>query len=251
MTKAEFENFEVSFIVRMVAENLGLDFHAKLNRSEKIKPLNSIEKVLKNIENVERSWKFQPDQKHSYGRKTANEVVGLWSVPKKSAQVLKKFANFLGAKKVLEIGTSAGYSTLHLAAGIKQFGGKVYTIEILRPKIDMAKRNFRESALDNIILLEGKAEHILKKWKFGKVDMVFLDADKGNYGKYFDLLMPIMKVGSIIVADNVNDYGHLMEDYLRKVSGTHFVKSHVDKRVKSYYLAQLDNGLLFTKKVSN
>lgn len=58
-----------------------------------------------------------------------------------------------------------------------------------------------------------------------------------------------MRVGGLIVADNINDYGHLMEDYLQKVTGTHLPKSHVDRRVRSFYLAALDNGLMVTKKI--
>jgi predicted O-methyltransferase YrrM len=50
------------------------------------------------------------------------------------------------------------------------------------------------------------------------VDFVFLDADKENYGKYFDLIMPILKVNGLIIADNINDYGHMMEDYLQKIT---------------------------------
>lgn len=129
--------------------------------------------------------------------------------------------------------------------------GKVYTIEILDEKIKLACENFSKSGLENIDLLQGEASEILKKWQKEKIDFVFLDADKENYGKYLDLLLPIMNVGGLIVADNINDYGHMMEDYLQKVNGTHLPKSRTDHRVKSYYLAALDNGLMITKKISD
>ena len=127
--------------------------------------------------------------------------------------------------------------------------GRVVTIELLKEKADLARSFFEKSKLDNIELLESEASVVLKDWRLGNVDFVFLDADKENYGKYLNQLLPLMKSGAIIVADNVNDYGHLMEDYLQKVTGTHLPQSRADKRVRSYYLAALDNGLIVTKKL--
>jgi predicted O-methyltransferase YrrM len=152
-------------------------------------------------------------------------------------------------KNILEIGTSAGYSTLHLAQGASVNDGNVHTIELLEEKCLLASKNFKQSGLGNIDLIKGEAGEVLKTWNNEKLDFVFLDADKENYGKYFDLLLPLMKIGGIIVADNINDYGHLMEDYLQKVTGTHLPYSRSDNRVTSYYMAALDNGLMITKKI--
>jgi predicted O-methyltransferase YrrM len=115
----------------------------------------------------------------------------------------------------------------------------------------MARKNFLAANMENINLIEAEASEVLSSWTYGPIDFVFLDADKENYGKYLEQLVPLMPVGGIIVADNINDYGHMMEDYLQRVCGTHLPKTRTDHRVKSYYLAALDNGLLFTKKISN
>lgn len=203
------------------------------------------------IESIEPTWECNPSNEHTYGRKHAGEIIKLWSVPEKSAQVLENLVVLTGAQTILEVGTSAGYAALHLAQGATVTGGTVHTIELLKGKADLAESNFAHSCLTNIHLIRDEASSVLSGWNGEKVDLVFLDADKENYGKYLDLLVPIMNVGGIIVADNVNDYGHMMEDYLQKVSGTHLPKTRTDHRVTSYYLAALDNGLMITKKISD
>lgn len=204
--------------------------------------------TLAEIEKLEKTWSFVPqDNAHSFGRKEKNEKIGFWSVPRKSAMVMKRIIELAGYKNILEVGTSAAFSTIFLANAAKCAKGSVRTIELLQPKIDLAKKHISKSSLTNITLLEGEASQILSNWKGPKIDFVFLDADKENYGKYLELLIPLMNRNGMIIADNINDYGHMMEDYLQKVTGTHLPKSRCDPRVKSFYLAALDNGLMCTK----
>lgn len=237
----KFNDQEAKFIAKLILNRL--DITPKKARIAYSKKLKS---VLSGIERIEKIWMCRANNKHSYGRKEKKEPIRLWSVPKITAKVLGYLAAYTNSKKVLEIGTSAGYSTLHLANAVNQ----VYTIELLDKKVMLAKKNFSESGLNKkIILIQEKALKALKEWGHGKIDLVFLDADKENYGKYLDLILPHMNLNAILVADNVNDYGHMMEDYLQKVSGTHFVNSRCNKKVRSTYVAQLDNGLIITRKV--
>lgn len=252
MDLLNFEKIDAIYISKLILDKLGSDYDKKNEDNLFSSKSNELSNVIKNIEKIENKWEVNvADAKHTFGRKKINEVVKLWSVPQKSAEVLENLVILTGAKNILEIGTSAGYSTFYLANGAKFNNGKVYTIELLKDKIDLAKANFQKSGLNNINLLEGEASLILENWNYDDIDFVFLDADKENYGKYLDLLLPKMKLGSLIVADNINDYGHLMEDYLQRVTGTHLPKSRVDHRVSSYYLAALDNGLMITKKIQN
>lgn len=252
MDSLNFEKIDAVYISRLILDKLSLEYERK-NENNLLSPKsNELSDAIKDIESIENEWAVSvADKEHTFGRKELNETIKLWSVPKKSAEVLENLVILTGAKNILEIGTSAGYSTLHLASGAKFNNGNVYTVELLKDKIDLAKANFQKSGLGNITLLEGEASKILENWNYGEIDFVFLDADKENYGKYLDLLLPKMKLGSLIVADNINDYGHLMEDYLQRVTGTHLPKSRVDSRVSSYYLAALDNGLMVTKKIEN
>jgi predicted O-methyltransferase YrrM len=252
MDLLNFEKIDAIYISKLILDELDLEYEKKNEDNLLASKSESLSAAIRDIEKMENEWGISiSDKKHTFGRKELNEIIKLWSVPQKSAEVLENLVILTGAKNILEIGASAGYSTLHLASGAKFNFGKVYTVELLKEKIDLARVNFQKSGLDNIILLEGEASKILENWNYEEIDFVFLDADKENYGKYLDLLLPKMKLGSLIVADNINDYGHMMEDYLQRVTGTHLPKSRVDHRVSSYYLAALDNGLMITKKIEN
>ncbi|MEI8253490.1 MAG: hypothetical protein WCG25_07290 [bacterium] len=70
----------------------------------------------------------------------------------------------------------------------------MYTIELLKEKIDLAKNNFHKANTKNIELIEKEASKALLEWSRDEIDFVFLDADKENYGKYLDILLPKMKI---------------------------------------------------------
>ncbi|MCX6793398.1 MAG: class I SAM-dependent methyltransferase [Candidatus Falkowbacteria bacterium] len=250
MTEKEFNQVDSVFIAKQIIKQLNINYDD--NNSLTDTENSDLEQAISYVEKIESDWQpSETDDSHSFGRKNKDEIIRLWSVPKKSAEVLKYLVKLTDAKNILEVGTSAGYAALHLAAGAIKNNGKVFTIELNPEKIKLAKEVFTKAKTNKITLLEGEASEIIADWDKGVLDFVFLDADKENYGKYFEQLIPLMKVGGIIVADNVNDYGHMMQDYLQKVSGTHLPLSRCDKRVISYYLAALDNGLMITKKISD
>jgi caffeoyl-CoA O-methyltransferase len=125
------------------------------------------------------------------------------------------------AKRVLEVGTSAGFSTLWLADAMgKSRRSRVITIEMNPLKVEWAWKNFKEAGLDNMIeIKQGIALDVLHKLK-GKFDFVFLDADKENIIKYFDLVLPMVRIGGIIAADNMFYPEHFqpaMRKYARHV----------------------------------
>jgi predicted O-methyltransferase YrrM len=246
------EQQDTVVIAKLVLDRLGVAYTLDQEKNLLIPKTKALTDTLRAIALIEPTWKLETsDQSHSFGRKRPDETIGLWSVPPKSALVLENLVVLTDSKVVVEIGTSAGYAALHLAHGAQSTRGRVYTIELLKEKIDLAKKHFGTSGMENITLVEDEASHALREWKEGNIDFVFIDADKEKYGTYLNMLLPLMRVGGLIVADNVNDYGHLMEDYLQKVSGTHLPNSRTDHRVKSQYLAALDNGLMVTKKISD
>jgi caffeoyl-CoA O-methyltransferase len=108
------------------------------------------------------------------------------------------------AKRILEIGTSSGFSTLWFADAMgKNRTSRVITIEMNPLKVEWALKNFKEAGLDKVIeIRQGIALDVLHKLK-GKFDFVFLDADKENIIKYFDLVLPMVRIGGIIAADNM------------------------------------------------
>ncbi|MBR9705206.1 methyltransferase domain-containing protein [Candidatus Pacearchaeota archaeon] len=249
MNEQKFKESEAKFIAQYILNGLNINIK---NKDINIKKSKGFIEIIKNIEKIENTWKYKPkDNSHTFGRKHNDETIGLWSVPPMTAKVLSYLVLYSNSKNILEIGTSAGYSTLHLAIASKVNKGHVFTIELLDKKIELAKENFSKSGISkDITLIEDEASKVLNNWKYGKVDLVFLDADKENYSKYLDQLLPIMNIGGLIIADNINDYGHMMGDFLQRVTGTHLPKSRCDIRVKSFYVAQLDNGLMIIKKIS-
>lgn len=252
MSSKDIEQKNITTITSLVLEHLNISYTEKQKEKIFTPKSSALTKTISDIESIEQSWQLDTtNTSHSFGRKEKDEIIKLWSVPPQSAQLLESLIILTNSKTILEIGTSAGYAALHLAHGASINTGHLYTIEMLPEKAALAKENFQKSGIQNITLIEDEASLVLKNWNKEKIDFVFLDADKENYGKYFDLLLPIMNNGGLIVADNINDYGHLMEDYLQKVTGTHLPGSKTDNRVKSYYLAALDNGLMITQKISD
>lgn len=247
MSNYDIDQIDALFIAKHILAQLNVPFDLKKITTDLNKDVSN---AVKAITQIEDTWEYKTDTaSHTFGRKEKGETIKLWSVPSKSAQVLRNLIVLTGAKNIVEVGTSAGYSTLFLADGAAGNNGKVTTIELLKEKAALASKFFQQSKLTNITLVEDEASKTLENWNQGEIDFVFLDADKENYDKYLDLLVPKMKSDALIVADNINDYGHMMEGYLQRVTGTHLPKSRTDHRVRSYYLAALDNGLMVTKKL--
>ena len=144
----------------------------------------------------------------------------------------------INAKKILEIGTSVGYSGLWFADVVmsntqSESNGKIITIEREKFKIDNATQNFEEAGVGSLIKIrEGEARKILHEIKeeFSEnyFDFIFIDADKESYIEYFDLCLPLVRKGGIIGADNIlfpERFNEMMADYLSHVKSKPNVQS--------------------------
>ena len=129
-------------------------------------------------------------------------------------RVLSFISQLIRPETILEIGTYTGYATLCLAEGLTK-NGKIHTIEINEELIDFQKRYFDKSKFKNQIFTHiGDAIDIIPKLKF-KYDLIFLDADKANYPNYMEMVVPKLKRGGVLVADNVLWNGKVL-DYQQK-----------------------------------
>jgi predicted O-methyltransferase YrrM len=159
----------------------------------------------------------------------------------------------INAKKILEIGTSVGYSGLWFADVVmsntqSESNGKIITIEREKFKIDNATQNFEEAGVGSLIKIrEGEARKILREIKeeFSEnyFDFIFIDADKESYIEYFDLCLPLVRKGGIIGADNIlfpERFNEMMADYLSHVRS----KSNVQS-----VTVPIDNGEEVTIKI--
>lgn len=112
---------------------------------------------------------------------------------------------------VLEIGTAIGYSTLLMARQMGE-GGHITSIELDTVRHEMAKYYIGQSDYkDNVYLLNGDANEILVNLK-GEYDLVFLDGPKGQYLKQLELIVPLLKEGAVVLADNVLFRGYVRGD---------------------------------------
>lgn len=125
---------------------------------------------------------------------------------------LEILVRFQGAKKVVEIGTLAGYSGVCIARALPS-DGKLYTFEMTPLHADVARESFRRAGVaDKIELFVGPALENLKKIESeGPFDLVFIDADKINYPHYIEWAYRNLKVGGAVLADNVFAWGYIVD----------------------------------------
>ena len=117
-------------------------------------------------------------------------------------KMLSLFARMIGARRILEIGTLGGYSTIWMARALPA-GGKITTIELNAYHADMACENIRNAGLaDRVDLHVGKALDILPSLD-GPFDMIFIDADKPSNPHYLRWALHHSRPGSLIIGDNV------------------------------------------------
>jgi len=131
------------------------------------------------------------------------------AITKETGELLNMILRLKKAKNMLEVGTSSGYSTIWCAEAICEQSGKIITIEQNPNKIKRAKENFQKAGIsDAIIVKEGLAIQILRELNLQKeykdfFDFVLIDADKENIIEYFDLILPMVSPGGVIITDNM------------------------------------------------
>lgn len=124
------------------------------------------------------------------------------AVSPSQGRFLEMLCRLTGARRVLEIGTLGGYSTLHLARGVGE-GGQVATLEAKKTYARVAQENFDASGLgERIVLHVGAALKTLAALD-GPFDLTFIDADKPNNVAYVDHALRLSRPGALIVVDNV------------------------------------------------
>ena len=134
-------------------------------------------------------------------------------------RVLSMIAKLTQPRKVLEIGTYTGYSCLCIAEGLAE-EGRIFTIDKNEELEDIQNKYFDKSGFrDQITQLSGNALEIIPSLDH-KFDLVFIDADKSNYPRYFDLIIEKMNPGGIILSDNVLWSGKVVQKLDPKDSDT-------------------------------
>jgi len=125
-------------------------------------------------------------------------------VSRRDGELLYALARGTGARRIVEFGTSFGISTIYLAAAARDNGGRVVTTEIEAAKCRAAEANLGRAGLADVVdVREGDALETLRAVE-GPIDLVFLDGWKDLYLPVLDVLLPAMRPGAMVAADNVN-----------------------------------------------
>lgn len=166
-----------------------------------------------------------------------------WSVDKEGANFMNMLIKACNYKRALELGTSNGYSAIWLADALKKTGGNLITIEFWEKRLSLARENFKLCALNDIITpICSSAVPALEKLKneCKKFDFVFMDANKLEYVKYFELIDPMLEKGGMIVADNITSHPEKVKPFVDLISA--------DKRYQTQLL-NFEGGILTALKV--
>lgn len=126
-------------------------------------------------------------------------------------RLLKMFVRMVRPRVVLELGTYGGYAAQCLAEGMEP-GATLHTVEINDELGPFIQRHLKESPVrDRIVTHTGDAAEVLAGMEPQSVDMAFIDADKRDYCRYYELVFPLMRPGGFILADNTLWDGHITD----------------------------------------
>lgn len=145
----------------------------------------------------------------------------MWNLSREAGQFVSILTKATGAKRILEIGCSNGYSAIWFSMGLPE-DGKIITLEIDPKRAEEARENWKRAGVSRKIQqMEGDANQIIPTLE-GPFDLVLLDAKKEDYFPQFKMIYPKVKTGGIILADNVIGHAQHMQDYLQ------YVRNHPD-----------------------
>ena len=134
-------------------------------------------------------------------------------VPIIDGRMLRLLTEAVGARNVVEIGTSTGYSGLWLLLALQNWGGKLTTFEIDSGRAAIARRHFAQAGVESLVwVVEGDAHENVKRLK-DPIDVLFIDADKEGYPDYMSRLEPLVRPGGLILAhnfDQASEYGRVV-----------------------------------------
>ena len=141
------------------------------------------------------------------------------NITRDTGELLAVLVRATVARRVLEIGTSNGYSTLWLASAARAIGGTVTTVELSEHKIGLATANFARSGLGGqITLLHEDAGRVLQRSADGAFDLVFLDSERPEYPGWWPHLKRVLRPGGLLVVDNATSHAAEMAPFVALVA---------------------------------
>jgi predicted O-methyltransferase YrrM len=155
----------------------------------------------------------------------ADRLERLRNVEPETAQLLAVLVRSCAAGRVLEIGTSNGYSTIWLADAARVTGGRVVSVEVDPERTALARQNLEAAGLDSHVELRTKdAAVTLRDSTDSSWDVIFLDAERPAYAGYWPDLLRVLAVGGLLVVDNVLSHADEVAEFRALVAGEQRVR---------------------------
>jgi len=166
---------------------------------------------------------------------------GMWNISPDEGAFMRDEIIKVNAKHALEIGTSNGYSGIWTALGLRKTGGHLLTMEIDEGRAKLAQENFKAAGVDSLVTLKlGDALEEIPNLK-GPIDLVFIDAEKSDYVRYLQMVVPLVRPGGVILAHNVSDLRSLVGDFIQAVK--------TDPRLKTTFVNPGPGGFSVSVKL--
>ena len=141
---------------------------------------------------------------------------GMMNVPREDGRILRMLTEAVGAKHVVEIGTSNGYSGIWFCLALRTTGGKLTTHDIDEGRASLARENFKRAGVDQLVTLVMGDAHETVTRITEPIDVLFIDADKEGYTDYLNKLLPLVRPGGLILSHNIESTGRDFTDAITK-----------------------------------
>jgi predicted O-methyltransferase YrrM len=141
------------------------------------------------------------------------------NITRETGEFLAVLVRATAARRVLEIGTSNGYSTLWLADAARGIGGSVTTVESAEYKIPLASANFARCGLSQFItLVHDDADRLLRRSDRSAYDLIFLDSERPEYPGWWPHLRRVLRPGGLLIVDNATSHVEQMAPFVALVT---------------------------------
>jgi predicted O-methyltransferase YrrM len=198
----------------------------------------------------------EPEPLRKLREETEDHPRASCQISPEQGQFLHLLARLAGARRAIEVGVFMGYSSTWVALALAE-GGKLIACDVNEEFTARARQTWHEAGVEDRIELRlapalETLDGLLAKGQAGQFDFVFIDADKGNYGNYYDRALELVRKGGLIAIDNVLWHGEVADPEVKDadVEAVRAVnrKLHDDRRI-ALSLATIGDGLALAYKL--